>query len=107
MAENDPFIANVANVVDLSDGKRVTVEVRTVNPEFLDSLDDIEMARDNRARIRALIGAGFAKKGFVRNLDIDLQLPKLKRRTEIVSRNKISDDVWTYTINVRGGMILG
>lgn len=101
MPGDNTIIANVTNVVDTSDGKRVTVEVRVLNSDVLDTV------RDNRARARALVGAGFAKEGFIRNLDFELQLPRLERRTEIISKDKIGDDLWSYTIKVRSGVIFG
>lgn len=106
MAENDPIIANTTNVEDLRDGKRATVEVKVLKPDILDDRDiDAELIRDNRARARALVGAGFAQDGFIRNLDFHLQLPRLERRTEIISKEKIGDDLWSYTIKVRSGIL--
>lgn len=108
MAENEPVIANTTNVTDLRDGKRVTVEVKVLKPDILEDMDiNAELFRDNRARARALVGAGFAQDGFIRNLDFHLQLPRLKRRTEIISKEQLNDDLWSYTIKVRSGIIFG
>lgn len=104
MSPNNPILANATNVVDIADGKRVTVEVNTVNTE---PMKNIERIRDNRARARALVAAGFAKEGFIRNLDFQLNLPRIERRTEILSKEQIDEDLWSYTIKVRSGIILG
>lgn len=104
MAEDKPIIAEATNVVDLRDGKRVTVEVRTLN---VDMIENLELFRDNRARARAMIAAGFAEEGFIRNLNLRLQAPEIDRRTEIIDKEKIDDDLWSYTIKVRSGIVLG
>lgn len=62
--------------------------------------------REARARARALATAGFASDGFVRNMNLALQVPDLERRTEIVDERKVSDDAYNYTIRVRPGPVL-
>lgn len=95
---------NVTSVRDLDEGKMVTVELRT--PRVGPSTNVEERIRDFRARARALVGAGFAKEGFLRKADLELDAPKLRRRTDIVSKKEIEEGLWSYDIRVRPGVIL-
>lgn len=62
--------------------------------------------REAKARARALVVAGFADEGFVRNANLALEVPDLERRTEIVDERKVSEDGYSYTIRVRPGVVL-
>lgn len=95
-------MGNVTNVTDLMEGKRVTVEIRAADL-------GIERMRisltDARARGRALVGAGFKDEGFLMEPDLGVHVPELERKTEIVDKTKIGDNLWSYTINVRPGVV--
>lgn len=94
---------NVTNVTDLDEGKRVTVEIRATDL----SIDRMRTSlTDVRARARAMVGAGFAKEGFARTRDLGLEAPRIERRTEIVDKTRIGDNLWSYTIIVKPGVVL-
>lgn len=106
MANERPLIlGNVINVIDVADGKRVTLKIRA--PTLLGQSTDLrDRIMDGRARGRALIGAGVMEEGFVRDMNIDLEKPTLERKTEIADKTQIDDDIWRYIIKVKSGVIL-
>lgn len=90
-------------VTDLDEGKRVSVSIKSAEqvPESMQ-----ERLTETRARARALIAAGFAEEGFIRNRDLAVDVPQIERRTEIVDKFQTGDNEWNYTINVRPGVVL-
>lgn len=104
MPDDVSSLGTVVTVRDLDEGKMVTVEIS--EPEILSFDLHGEDLMDARARARALVGAGFAKSGFLRSPDLALEVPRLERRTEVVNKQEIQEDLWSYEIRVRPGFVL-
>lgn len=93
----------VNNVTDGVDSKRVTLTATGLLPTD----NQVQrMLMENRARARALVAAGFAENGFLRDFNPQLSSPKLKRRTEVLSRDQVGQDAFRYEIEVESGPLL-
>lgn len=98
------FLVTVNSSRNTADGKLViaTVSSKGVLPD--------QMARrrmEAQVRAKALAYAGFAKDGFLRNLNLQLETPRLERRTEIIGRDEVGDKVYRYEVEVKDGPLLG
>lgn len=96
------LFTKAVRVKDHPDGKRVNVTVEQP-VKFAEAPRDTVI--DTAARGRAVVAAGFAPKGFLRDINLRIKSPKLERKTEIVNREEIEDGIWDYDIVVRSGVI--
>lgn len=97
------FTSTVNTVNDVYNGKRVTLTASTkeVVPDQIS-----RRLLESRVRARAMLAAGFAKEGFFRDLNFRLEAPKLERRTEILSKDKVGPHSYRYEVRVNAGPIL-
>lgn len=103
MAATKNLTGTVNTVDDVVDGKMVTLTITSIGPVP----DEIsERAREARARARALVGAGFADEGYIRDLNFRLKTPELRRRTEILGSDQVGDNSYRYEVKVNSGPIL-
>jgi len=102
----DPDAA-INSIRDAPQGKLVDLTVReTVGSGFFP--EDFRKAGEKvRARGLALVGAGFASEGYLRNINLQFQAPTLDRRTEIINRTELDGDLVNFEILVRDGPFLG
>lgn len=95
------YFGEVQNVQSLHDGKRVKLAITKadITGEMGETLTE------TRARARAMVAAGFAKEGFLRQPNLAMELPRLERRTEIENKKRAGKDR-LYSVKVKGGPIL-
>lgn len=103
MSNNQLLLGRVESVEDIKRGKLVRLKIKSANIKLLDSKRD---PTDIRARARALIAAGIREEGFIRKPNLAVEAPDMERKTKIISKEKIDNNVFRYIIRIEPGLIL-